>query len=874
MSSPGSQDDWIKIRAAQIRQLYSQARTGMIAASIGALILPVLLWNQVDHWRLVGWLLVFLGVQIARLASLWLFRKSDPSGEEALPWLRRFLIGSLSTAILWGCAGILLFPVQSLAHQCLLGAVLLGVAASSAVAHAPISECYLSSIYVATVPVLGRFLYEGGELPLTLAFLGLILVAAFTGTGRSVNSMIRDSIQLRFKNDDLIQDFKRTQQDLEMRVSRRTAQLSAKNEALLQEISERESVKKALLESEEKYRLIFEYSPLGVFHFDLTGTITACNDNLVRIIGSSREKLVGLDMINDLKDVKIIDEINKALSGGIGRYEDYYQSVTTDKRTPVKVEFGPIFGADGSVVGGIGIVEDITQRRKAEDNLRRSEEQYRTILETIADGYHETDLQGNLTLVNDSLCRIMGYPREELVGLSYRSIMDESNAKVIFAAYNEVYRTGKPNPGFSYQIIRKDGTRRDATVSIALMRDATGKACGFRGSFRDVTEQKLLEEQLRQAAKMEAIGSLAGGIAHDFNNLLTAMMGYSSILTQQLPAQGKYQEKLAQISRAAERAAALTQQLLAFGRKQVLDVKSLNLNAVISDFETMLRRLIGENIDVKTFLDPNLGMAEADPGQIEQILMNLAVNARDAMPDGGTLTIETGEASLDGDYCRSHPEVTPGDYIMFAVTDTGRGIDAGTLSRIFDPFFTTKEKGVGTGLGLSTVYGIVKQHRGHINVYSEVGRGSTFKVYLPRTEGTLERPSVSSQALDPSRGTETVLVVEDEEAVRNIACEALELLGYVPLAAGDSDEAVAISGAHDGPIHLLLSDVVLPKKDGRSLYDLLARSRPEMKALFMSGYTENFVVHHGVLDKTVHFLQKPFTVDNLARKIREVLDQP
>ena len=869
--SPDFEDDRTKIRAAQIRQLYSQTRTSTIAAVLGAVFLALVLWNQVEQWRLVIWVSVFLAVQTPRLALLWLFRRSNPTGKAAIPWLGRFLIGSALSAALWGCSALFLFPSSSIAHQCLLGAVLLGVAAVSAMAHAPITECYLTSIYLTGLPVLARLVYEGGELPLTLAFLGLVLVVALTGTSRSVNSMIRDSIKLRFENEDLIDHLRGTQRDLEMRVQRRTAQLSAKNEKLLEEIAEQEWVRKALLESEEKYRLIFEFSPLGVFHFDRTGTISACNDNFVEIIGSSRDKLVGLHLINDLKDPKIIAAIKQALSGEMGRYQDYYQSVTADKITPVKVEFGPIFGPDGSVVGGIGIVEDITERMKAEDDLRKSEEQYRTILETIADGYHETDIRGTLTLVNDSLCRILGRSREELVGLSYREIMDEQNAKRIFEAYNEVYRTGQSNPGFSYQIIRKDGKTRDVVVSIALIRDAEGSPCGFRGMFRDITEQKVLEEQLRQAAKMEAIGRLAGGIAHNFNNLLTAMIGYSSILMQQLPARSQYQEKLVQISRAAQRAATLTQQLLAFGRKQVLDMKSLDLNMVISDFETMLRRLIGENIEVKTFLKPSLGTVEADPGQIDQILMNLAVNARDAMPEGGALTIETDDIYLDGDYCRSHPEVTPGNYLLFAVTDTGRGMDTETLGRIFDPFFTTKEKGVGTGLGLATVYGIVKQHRGHVSVYSEVGRGTTFKVYLPRIEGALE-PFTAAQAFTPDRGTETVLVVEDEEAVRDISCEALAMLGYLPLAAADSDEAIAISEAHSGRIHLLLTDVVLPKKDGRSLYELLAKTRPDMKALFMSGYTENFVVHHGVLDKEVHFIQKPFTVDHLARKIREVLD--
>ena len=396
---------------------------------------------------------------------------------------------------------------------------------------------------------------------------------------------------------------------------------------------------------------------------------------------------------------------------------------------------------------------------------------------------------------------------------------------------------------------------------------------GILGVSVDITERKQLEERLQQAAKMEAIGQLSGGIAHDFNNLLTAMIGYANILSQQLPQEGPYQSKLAQINRAAERAAGLTQQLLAFGRKQMLNKILLDLNSVITDFETMLRRLIGENIEIITVLDPCIEKVQADPGQVEQILMNLAVNARDAMPDGGKLTIETSVAHLDRRYVLTHPGVTPGRYVLITVSDNGRGMDSETLGRIFDPFFTTKEKGVGTGLGLSTVYGIIKQHEGHISAYSEPEHGTTFKVYFPLTKESSDLDVQDSELHARSQGTETVLVVEDEDIVLNLACEALQMLGYTPLAASDRDQAISVCTSYNDPIHLMLTDVVLPRTDGRSLYQELSPTRPEMKVLYMSGHTEQFIIRHGVLDKEVHFLQKPFSMESLGAKVRAVLDE-
>ena len=391
---------------------------------------------------------------------------------------------------------------------------------------------------------------------------------------------------------------------------------------------------------------------------------------------------------------------------------------------------------------------------------------------------------------------------------------------------------------------------------------------------RDVTESRALEEQLRQAQKMEAVGRLAGGIAHDFNNLLTAILGYAQLAAARLKQEDPMRIELSEIEKAGQRAADLTRQLLAFSRKQVLQPRVLNLNEIVGDTDKMLRRLIGEDIEFTTSLKDRLGSVRADTGQIEQVLVNLAVNSRDAMPKGGKLTIETSEVELDESYSAFHFDVQPGPYVLLAVSDTGTGMDAKTLSHVFEPFFTTKEAGKGTGLGLSTVYGIVKQSGGHVAVYSEPGVGTTFKIYLPRVEGLPERASGSFKRAREAGGTETVLVVEDEEAVRRLVCRSLEAHGYKTVPAASASEALLACEKHAGEIHLMLTDVVMPHLSGRELAQRIAALRPRMKVLFMSGYTDNAIVHHGVLDAGMPFLQKPFTPRSVAQKVREVLDAP
>jgi two-component system, cell cycle sensor histidine kinase and response regulator CckA len=382
------------------------------------------------------------------------------------------------------------------------------------------------------------------------------------------------------------------------------------------------------------------------------------------------------------------------------------------------------------------------------------------------------------------------------------------------------------------------------------------------------------EEQFLQSQKMEAVGRLAGGVAHDFNNLLSVILGYGEILLSDSQVDEAARADIREITRAGERAADLTRQLLAFSRQQVLAPTVLDLNAVLAGMGSMLVRLLGEDVELRTLPGAALGRVLVDPGQIEQVILNLVVNARDAMPRGGSLTIETANVELDAGYSTEHPGANPGPHVLLAVSDTGTGMDAETRARIFEPFFTTKEKGKGTGLGLSTVFGIVRQSGGTVWVYSEPGHGTTFKIYLPRTQDD-RRPSVPAPAPDPSpRGTETILLTEDDTALRVLARVALVRLGYQVLEAADADEALLLAARYSGPIHLLLTDVVMPKVSGRELAERLAAVRPDTRVLFMSGYTDDTVVRHGVLAAGIAFLQKPITPQSLARKVREVLDAP
>ncbi|PYP45955.1 MAG: hybrid sensor histidine kinase/response regulator [Gemmatimonadetes bacterium] len=504
------------------------------------------------------------------------------------------------------------------------------------------------------------------------------------------------------------------------------------------------------------------------------------------------------------------------------------------------------------------------ERKRAEEALRASEAYHRTILENIGDAVFIADSHGRYLDVNPRACELTGYAREELLQLT---VSDTYPAPDRDAATLRVVAVGSGRATVTERsLLRKDGTV--IVVESNARRLPDGR---LLGAVRDITERKRLEEQLRQAQKMEAVGRLAGGVAHDFNNVLTAIFGYADLMAEEVPPSSAARQDLDEIRKAAQRATALTGQLLAFSRQQVLAPVVLSMNDLVGDVDKMLRRLLGEDVDLRVSLASNAGNVRADPGQLQQVIMNLVVNARDAMPTGGKLLIETADAELTEQYAELHQPVIPGQYVMLAVSDTGVGMDAQTRARIFEPFFTTKEKSKGTGLGLSTVYGIVKQSGGYIWVYSEAGHGTTFKVYLPRVDAPVEPQAPAREAVTVT-GTETILVAEDDETLRPLAKGLLEKLGYTVLEAENAEQALGVAGAHAGPIHLLVADVVMPGASGRELARRLAQSRPETRVLYVSGYTDDAIVHHGMLEPGLNFLQKPFTPAALARKVREVLD--
>jgi PAS domain S-box-containing protein len=538
------------------------------------------------------------------------------------------------------------------------------------------------------------------------------------------------------------------------------------------------------------------------------------------------------------------------------------------------------FAYDGQPAA-LGVFIDITERKLAEAAARLANERFGSVLRA-ATGYSilVTDANGVITVMNEGAEQMLGYRSEELIGkadLARLHAPDELAARGqelgLASGYEVLVQT--PRLGESetreWTYLRKDGRRLSVLLTVAPIRGEAGALDGFIAIARDITAQKKLEQQLIQSQKMETVGLLAGGVAHDFNNLLVPILGYSELMMLEPSIDASTRTQIQQIQYSAQRARELTQRLLAFSRKQVIELKVVVLEDVVRRFESVLRRTIRENVCIKVVVSSKLSPVRADTGQIEQILLNLAINAQDAMPLGGILTIEVADVELDESYSARHPEALPGSYVMLAVSDNGNGMDEATVLRIFEPFFTTKEIGRGTGLGLSTVYGIVKQHGGSISVYSELSWGSTFKIFLPRAVGAELAANVNQSTAELPQGGETILVVEDDEVVRMAVCKMIENLGY-RIVAANAESALQFARTSKTPVHLLLTDVVMPGMNGQELYQAIARERPGLKVLYVSGYSTTVIGHHGVLDEGVSFLQKPFTLSVLSQKIRQTLD--
>lgn len=647
----------------------------------------------------------------------------------------------------------------------------------------------------------------------------------------------------------------------------------------VRDITERKKAELALRESEARFRHMADNAPVMIWVTDQSGACTYLNRRWCEFTGTELADNLGWGWLDCV-------------------HPDDRQHATAEfasahaRQAPVRLEYRlrrqdgeygwaldsalPRFDEEGLYQGYIGSVIDISERRRWEEALAESNRRYRAIFETANAGIALTDGDGTILEVNEAFAQMLGYRPDDLVGVHFLTIThpDERADEIQYVQRARMDRGSASRPWFEKRYLHRDGSTVWVRLAVQLLRNDAGQPWLMTAVVQNITDVKQLETQLRQAQKMEAIGRLAGGLAHDFNNLLTVINGYSDLLVRQMHLADPMRPRVEQIRAAGERAAGLTRQLLAFSRRQVIAPTVFDLNVLVADLEKMLSRLVGEHIQVSAVLSPQPSPIKADPSQMEQVLLNLVANARDAMPDGGRLTITTANVQLHPQDINRYPSLATGPYVMLTVADTGHGMDAETQAHIFEPFFTTKGAGKGTGLGLATTYGIIQQNGGVIDLFSEVGRGAIFKVLLPATAEPLPQPAPATNGdRTQAANAETILLVEDDDQIRNLAYAALTATGYTVLPAANGEAALRVVTEHAGQIDLLVSDVVMPGMNGRQLSDHLLAMRPGLKVLFVSGYPAAELAPRGILAPGITLLPKPYTPDILQAKVREMLDQ-
>jgi len=646
---------------------------------------------------------------------------------------------------------------------------------------------------------------------------------------------------------------------------------------IIEDISASKRAKRALAESEKRYRMLFEHAAEGILVTDVNSRkFMYANPSICKMLEYSEAELtkLGIEDIHPKSDLMRVLRQFKEMSQGEKRLTQNVKCVRKDG-TMIYVNINSTRALLDGRECNIGFLQDITRRLKTEKALRESEERYRNILESIEEGYFEVDLSGNLTFINDAACKMIGYRPEDLIGLNNREYTSPETAKKMYKVFNKVYRSGMPAKVADFEILAKDGSKKHLELSASLIHESDQRPVGFRGVVRNVTkrlkaerEKERLASQIQQAQKMEAVGTLAGGIAHDFNNLLMGFQGNISLMLLDLEEGHPHYEYLKNMESYVVRGSDLTRQILGFARRGKYQVKSTNLNDLLDKSAEMFSRTKKE-ITIHKKFQRDLWPVEVDRGQIEQIMLNLFVNSWQAMPGGGELYLETENVQLQEDYDKPY-EVVPGPYVRISVTDTGIGMEPAIQQRIFEPFFTTKPVGSGTGLGLASAYGIIKNHSGIINVYSEKGHGTTFKIYLPASDKEVsdERPPTGM----PLRGTETILLVDDEDMVIDVGKEILENLGYTAITAPSGTEAIRLFKQISDKIGLVILDMIMPDMSGSETYDNLKKIDPNVKVLLSSGYSIDGRATE-ILNRGCNgFIQKPFNLRQISQKMREILD--
>jgi two-component system cell cycle sensor histidine kinase/response regulator CckA len=633
-------------------------------------------------------------------------------------------------------------------------------------------------------------------------------------------------------------------------------------------------IRRKLFKREELFRLISDNATDMIAVVDVHGKRIFNSLSYQTVLGYSPEELQAsssLEQIHPDDRERVKRAAEESAATGVGQTLEYRIRHKNGTWRSLESTASVIRNAKGAPEKLVIVNRDITERKSAQEALRLADADFKSVVEDAPYGIYRANAEGQLFRVNPALQKMLGYGTSaELLKCNLQ--LDVFKLPMEFRTLTDLFNRAEDFKEAEAEWKRKDGTPITVRCSGRRIAHNDGQAAYFEMFVEDITDKRILERQLRMAGKMEAVGRLSGGIAHDFNNLLGVIIGYSQLLKRALGAESQLVEHVNEIEKAGDRAAALTRQLLAFSRQQILTPTVLNLNDLVADMQKMLPRLIGEDIAVTMGMEPELQSVRADRNQIEQVIMNLAVNSRDAMPAGGELRIDTKNVHLDDAYARLHPGAKVGQYVCLSVTDTGGGMDAETLAHIFEPFFTTKEMGKGTGLGLATVYGIVKQSGGYVWVESEPNKGASFQIFLPRVAESSESQAARPYVGENLRGSETILLVEDAEAIRKLAAEFLTSHGFEVLSASNAEEAVNIAAAHAGAIQLLVTDVIMPGQNGRVLAERLVASYPRIKVLYISGYTDSFIAGHGVLEGDSNLLNKPFTEEALIHKVRDVLD--